>query len=402
MSKSAFVFDENSQLIACVGANGGTDDYIIQRGFVSAVELLYEGISNGESEDTLIYPLSYCIRHSIELSLKIILNFIKTLHSYKNIPTPQELREIYTHDFFKLNSIIKDLYTIDRRIPPLYNPCEDYLKDFYFDHTNEAFRYSTNHEEKPILEFQKITHIPIDILKENFDNLITILNHLINELEIMIEEYKVKTFTKELSRQDLKDISKLLPARENWGNTEFNEIKTKIISQYKLSNNEFSKALKLIESHPEFSININIEHLFKSIPIDDLLTYATLVFESNKYKEYKCKSENSSQWLFVSLPEQTKHLLSILQNISNTTLNILMAFRDITRNNQFSDSLESNYQYIHSSNFNNHYFLNTLKKLQTCNYILIAMKQCGQKTYYNTLLQKLHEYNLFMDMDLMP
>lgn len=402
MSKSAFVFNENSKLIACVGSNGGTDNNIIQRGFVSAVHLLYEGISNGESEDTLIYPLSYCIRHSIELSLKIILDSIKTLYSYKNNTLPQKLKRVYTHDFSKLNSIIKDFYTIDRRIPPLYNPCENYLKDFYFDHTNEAFRYSTNHDNKPILESKEITHIPIDILKKKFDDLITILNHLIFELEVMIEEYNTRAFTKELSRQDLLDISKLLPDRKDWDNDKFNEIKEKIITEYELSDKQFSNALRLIESHPEFSININIEHLFKNIPLYDLQRYATLVFESDKCnKEPKCNSDNLSQ-LMLSSPEKNKYLLSIMKNISDTTLNVLMSFRDIARNNQFSDSLESNYQYMCSSNSKDDYLLDKLEKLQTCNYILIAMKRCGQKTYYNTLLQKLQEYNLFVDMELMP
>ncbi len=72
-----FEFHEEDAIIACVGENGGTTDEDIRNGFKRTVELLTESLKDGqEVEDLLVYPIVYNARHSIELSLKIVIKML--------------------------------------------------------------------------------------------------------------------------------------------------------------------------------------------------------------------------------------------------------------------------------------------------------------------------------------
>lgn len=70
---SGFDFNEKDPLIACVGINGGTSDYDIMRGFFEAVKIQIIALKNnkGLPEDILVYPIVFCMRHCIELGIKI-------------------------------------------------------------------------------------------------------------------------------------------------------------------------------------------------------------------------------------------------------------------------------------------------------------------------------------------
>ena len=75
--ENPFEFHEEDAIIACVGDNGGTTDEDIRNGFKRTVELLTESLKTGsEFEDLLVYPIVYNARHSIELSLKIIIKML--------------------------------------------------------------------------------------------------------------------------------------------------------------------------------------------------------------------------------------------------------------------------------------------------------------------------------------
>ena len=72
LSSNPFIFNESDRIIACVGENGGTDDEDILQGFKSTVLLIVNNIINEHgTEDELIYPLVYSVRHCVELALKI-------------------------------------------------------------------------------------------------------------------------------------------------------------------------------------------------------------------------------------------------------------------------------------------------------------------------------------------
>ena len=86
LSLNPFEYNWESEHIACVGENGGTDNDTILTGFRDAAIILINKIKNEHgTEDELIYPLVFSIRHSIELSLKIIIEYTREIYDQKKI-----------------------------------------------------------------------------------------------------------------------------------------------------------------------------------------------------------------------------------------------------------------------------------------------------------------------------
>ncbi|NJG69317.1 hypothetical protein, partial [Salmonella enterica] len=82
-----------------------------------------------------------------------------------------------------------------------------------------------------------------------------------NASKCYVEEHKTETRTKDLSREQLSELSDLLPNRDTWWNddSDFLIKKSEFIDKYDLSNKAFERAIKLIEGHREFAGNIGIE-----------------------------------------------------------------------------------------------------------------------------------------------
>ena len=101
--ENPFEFHEEDAIIACVGDNGGTTDEDIRNGFKRTVELLTESLKTGsEFEDLLVYPIVYNARHSIELSLKIIIKMLWRIEEKKGMHYSDEIvkerkKELHTH-----------------------------------------------------------------------------------------------------------------------------------------------------------------------------------------------------------------------------------------------------------------------------------------------------------------
>ena len=120
--ENPFEFHEEDTIIACVGDNGGTTDEDIRNGFKRTVELLTESLKTGsEVEDLLVYPIVYNARHSIELSLKIVIKMLWRIEEKKGICYSEEVlkerkKELHTHSIECLYKLACDKKNIDRRI----------------------------------------------------------------------------------------------------------------------------------------------------------------------------------------------------------------------------------------------------------------------------------------------
>ena len=292
-----FEFQENDSIIACVGDNGGTYNMDIKRGFQRTVELLIGTLNRGnEVEDILVYPIVYNARHSIELSLKIIIEQLWKIQKQKGIKKSEEMiskekKEIHTHDIKVLYGIIEKMSGIDRRIPAYYKDIENLIKIYYFDTEGDAFKYEADREEHPHMIQNGISHISVNTLGEQFKLVMNLFDNMIYFLDMCIREYDLNTFTKNLSRKDIEDISKIIPNRAKWGEEDFNKIKEEIKVKYNIGSREFSAALNIIQNHKEFCVNIEVEIPYQEIKEDELKEYATLVYESSM-KLDKEKTQN--------------------------------------------------------------------------------------------------------------
>ena len=391
-----FEFHEEDAIIACVGENGGTTDEDIRNGFKRTVELLTESLKDGqEVEDLLVYPIVYNARHSIELSLKIVIKMLWEIEGKKGIKYSDEIiaerkKKIHTHNIEELYKMACENKNIDRRIPAYFENIEDMIRFYYFDEEGDAFKYELNKENQPHMIKNKISHISIVLLETEFKEVMEKFDELICFLRNCMDEYSLGTFTKNLSRTDIWDISKRLPDYEEWKTEEFREIKEEIKQEYRLGSKEFSEAVNLIKKNRFFSENIGCEKIFGTITQEELKEYASLVkyyFEKNKFKE-----GNVTEWYKLDGVQQNAEILKkYLSNSSIETLNTLLCFYDMSNSSLAVEKLEDVYEYIVGSSFDEMYIIRKLKQKNACLRIINGMKKCGQVTYAKQLQAALKE-----------
>ena len=391
-----FEFHEEDAIIACVGENGGTTDEDIRNGFKRTVELLTESLKDGqEVEDLLVYPIVYNARHSIELSLKIVIKMLWEIEGKKGIKYSDEIRaerkkKIHTHNIEELYKMACENKNIDRRIPAYFENIEDMIRFYYFDEEGDAFKYELNKENQPHMIKNKISHISIVLLETEFKEVMEKFDELIYFLRNCMDEYSLGTFTKNLSRTDIWDISKRLPDYEEWRTEKFREIKEEIKQEYHLGSKEFSEAVNLIKKNRFFSENIGCEKIFGTITQEELKEYASLVkyyFEKNKFKE-----GNVTEWYKLDGVQQNAEILKkYLSNSSMETLNTLLCFYDMSNSSLAVEKLEDVYEYIVGSSFDEMYIIRKLKQKNACLRIINGMKKCGQVTYAKQLQAALKE-----------
>ena len=235
LRQNPFQFNWAERYIACVGDNGGTSNDDILAGFKDAALLIIDDIKSGNgTEDELIYPLVYSIRHCVELALKISINLIKDICDIKDVDFGIKEEKLHIHDIEELSSLVKQLYVIDRRIPEIFDTALDYAKDYYFDKKSDVFRYECNLEGKELLKELHISHVCIGILENKFLRMYELLNEAIFSLSMMKNEYSVKTWTKELSRHDIEQISRELMPVERWTEEAFDDNRNEIKKKYGL------------------------------------------------------------------------------------------------------------------------------------------------------------------------
>lgn len=391
-----FEFHEEDAIIACVGENGGTTDEDIRNGFKRTVELLAESLKDGrEVEDLLVYPIVYNARHSIELSLKIVIKMLWEIEEKKGIKYSDEIiaerkKKIHTHNIEELYKMACENKNIDRRIPAYFENIEDMIRFYYFDEEGDAFKYELNKENQPHMIKNKISHISIVLLETEFKEVMEKFDELIYFLRNCMDEYSLGTFTKNLSRTDIWDISKRLPDYEEWRTEKFREIKEEIKQEYHLGSKEFSEAVNLIKKNRFFSENIGCEKIFGTITQEELKEYASLVkyyFEKNKFKE-----GNVTEWYKLDGVQQNAEILKkYLSNSSMETLNTLLCFYDMSNSSLAVEKLEDVYEYIVGSSFDEMYIIRKLKQKNACLRIINGMKKCGQVTYAKQLQAALKE-----------
>lgn len=392
-----FEFHEEDAIIACVGENGGTTDEDIRNGFKRTVELLAESLKDGrEVEDLLVYPIVYNARHSIELSLKIVIKMLWEIEEKKGIKYSDEIiaerkKKIHTHNIEELYKMACENKNIDRRIPAYFENIEDMIRFYYFDEEGDAFKYELNKENQPHMIKNKISHISIVLLETEFKEVMEKFDELIYFLRNCMDEYSLGTFTKNLSRTDIWDISKRLPDYEEWKTEEFREIKEEIKQEYRLGSKEFSEAVNLIKQNRLFSANIGCEKIFGTITEEELKEYASLVikyyFEKNKSKEGNVTERHKLD----GVQQNAEILKKYLSNSSIETLNTLLCFYDMSNSSLAVEKLEDVYDYIVGSSFDEVYIIRKLKQKNACLRIINGMKKCGQVTYTKQLQAALKE-----------
>lgn len=251
-------------LNACVGENGWTGMTTYMDGYQSATLIMLESILSSYDDssandlptnasywdlDTSIYPIVFSARHFIELFLKHKIHLINHLKVKKDIDD----KLTKTHDIGKLWIIFKEIVieTNELRITEFISLLDPFIQDFSkIDSTGETFRYpySTRNDK----HLKDISVIGINNFYEKFNELSEITNSFNSLIVSLKHEYRVKTFTKNMSRVQIRNLAQRLPIFEKWTDESFTQIKSDLKQEFNISANELTKVIEIIKSHIEF------------------------------------------------------------------------------------------------------------------------------------------------------
>lgn len=255
MSNSTFCGAEPFWANACVGNNGNPTYVQYSKGYSQAANTLIDLVLSGRgielAVDDFIYPVCFNMRHSIELRLKgaieelIKIAEIRGLSLDFNLSGSHDIGNIWF--FFKRES-----EELDSRYEEYNLLIDSTIRDVAeIDSTGQTFRYPVDVEsQKHLTEVATINFLVLKVkfnhLEENLDKL-----HYLNTY--LLEEYKLMTFTKKMSRLQLFHLAKDLPSRDKWKADNFNQTKIDLRDKYGLSSNDLTKAINLILSNYEMA-----------------------------------------------------------------------------------------------------------------------------------------------------
>ncbi len=389
---SPFQFIEDDPLIACVGINGGTSNYDIFEGFASTVNVIYDSVSNSHlGEDAMVYPMAFSARHGIELGLKISIHELLDFMDMDRLSLRVEGynrneidKVILSHDIKSLTDIFVSLLSFDKRLERYETDMQPYLSDYYFDVKGDMFRYAESRENQANLANEQISHVALTRLRDRFSRLVELFESFYSEIGILYGEYKVKSYTANLSRADIDEISKRLPDKSEWTEDFFGDIRNEIKSDYGISSRELSDAINIIKNVPEFSARIGMEQKFHDIPDEELYAYWKLVEWYNN-EENNIPDTISISGITMEVISAAQRSLkgsdNIAKDISIETLNCLLVLFLIAHESSYSENLEWYYEYVKKNNYSRTYLVRKLAKMESFQLVKHGMKRCGQESY---------------------
>ena len=269
---------------ACVGENGISDFETYATGYFEAAQLLLVQLLDrklGLTEDTLVYPILFTLRHGVELSIK----HVSRVLAEAELPAPNTDQN--THE---LKSLWVDLVAqarADRRLVAAMAKLKPAVLQLHeADPLAQEFRYAERTDGAPSLQNHSVVDM-VTVLKlakftaDRFDALFGLAAQV-------RRERKHGSFTAEFNRPELERLSKQLPPASEWKNSErFAAVKSAWAKRYQLSSRAFGRAVDFIKSHREFAGNIGLAKPFVALSDDtlDRLLSASIKLLAEQAKE---------------------------------------------------------------------------------------------------------------------
>ena len=201
------------------------------------------------------------------------------------------------------------------------------------------------------------------------------------------------TFTKNLSREDIENVSRSLPKYEKWGEDQFIEIREEVKRKYNISNREFSKVLDIIKGHRKFCVNIGLENTYREISEEEFEAYAVMVHQAIIERQHE-EEENYDLWSLSNTPMASQEQRNYDVEIQISTLNLLLAFSEMSNTELEAENLEQIFEYHSKSAYSKDYLIRKLRSEQFCKKIIVGLRKCGQLSYENRLLNSLRNQGI--------
>ena len=305
---------------ACVGNNGYVDDFTIAKGFclggISIVEAALK--NNGNDIDVLIYPIAYSLRHSAEVFSKNIIKEIQNLYKKRKLNYGDF--NLHTHSVSELWNYLKVISNIDNRFVRINENLDNTMSFIgQVDDTSETFRYREDRQGNEHLTNRSTINTldlknHLEILNRNFEELSYLTQRIGNE-------YRFNTFFRHISRPQLFEIAELLPDRDKWSieNARFKNIRKKIMDEYKLLSNAFSKTVKIIEKNWFLAKHIGIECELKGCSENDFLLFL---------EQWELYHSDDDPYEELSIPEMTESFFESIIESENRKENAWNALKE--------------------------------------------------------------------------
>ena len=317
-------------IVSCIGKNTGLSpaqrDFSIAEGFKQSVDIMYSTLTNKTkfnelsgifvSIDLLVYPFWFNSRHAIELYLKLAIKRLKWVWDKKKTQLTNEQDKEYSkaiksHNIEVLSHIFSNLVKIDPNTNEAFQEIHhfgDIIKDYFFDDKSDAFRYT--HKENNIdINLSDKSTINLSVLYDKFIHIFTALDWFINYVfDNVKDDYDTGTFTNKASRNQISEISKLLPNVDKWTTAEFEKSKIEICSRYSLSSNDFAKIVSIIKEHREFSSRVGLELKFGEISESTIIAYCELIEVYNRMSSVPyLDSCYQNGWITTSISDRNNY-----------------------------------------------------------------------------------------------
>lgn len=410
---------DDHRFVACVGWNGGYDQSTIYDGFIDAAKTLIESLEEYKNfADPIVYPVLFSLRHSIELALKRIYAQLKYIEAVKehdsafrklvklhkicfrlnrqledgigNMKLKEKrvtcleskikelnervflnlLQEEYTHDINILIDKVTSLYHIDSQIKQRFDlvlPILAHYKDL--DPKGDFFRYWFDKNGTPHFESKNISLVRMDIIYEHLKMLKIYFLQIEFDIWCVRKEYQTGTFTKQLSRRQIEEISRLIPSKVDFSK-KIKPVKTEIKKTYGISSRKFDEILRIIKKHREFSLNIGIEHVFSNLSDDAIRIFVKSALGLCEW-EVEAKA------------------------ITHEELAIFITFSEIygwrhqeSTHAYFSEDL----RYLYYERKRRHISCFSIVPSAEIKYVIKGMMKCGQKTYVDKMAHCIETY----------
>jgi len=368
------------ELNACVGTNGVQDLEKYGFGYDEAVRLLFKAAKRYYiTADAVIYPLVFCARHRIELFLKDQLMKFPLIRENVII---SENTLTKTHNLYALWDLFKNHgMATDRRILGFIDKAEEYVKDFAeIDPTGETFRYP--HDKYKSLHLKNISIINIRILEKRYLNLSKLIENVGELTKYLIEEYEQKTFTNELSRKDIEDISQILPAKNEWTQDAFEITKSEIRDKFNLSNRKLSRAIDIIKGHRKYCTNIGLEMPISHLDGSSLKKYL-VIYSRLQGKRINTRQADSKQ-IRAYKKTKSRYIREIKSKLTRQNIICIFTLIELGKLAYFSEEFDSLYAGFEKEAENEYVFMQFCSTISTNGAALLRLKngltKIGQKT----------------------
>jgi len=246
-----FSLPSDSEWNALIGRQGSTINYA--DGYIEAALDLAQLVINENrfwQRDTLVLPILYNARHSIELHLKLVIGVLVESSILKTGHIPNH--DIASHLQFLINCNVPDL-----KLRSSLRDLQPFVESLArIDEDGQELRYSTNRDGKPSLDNKALANIVV--IRDSLGQLKDILEAFKYRAFDLRDEFQTGTHTNFLSRADLFSLSAMLPKKELWSEQDFDISKAAIMQHFGIGSRQFSCALNVIQTRRQLNAMIGV------------------------------------------------------------------------------------------------------------------------------------------------